>query len=371
MRILKIIVKDTKQGFRDKRALMLGLLLPIVMILVLGTALSGAFNSSDALKGIKIAYLIKGNSPSPILTAFKSSGEKLGMSFAQVNNGGEANKDIQNGKYVCFIKANQNNLEIYKSDLEVVKAGIVESMLNSFVQSYSTLEEISKINPEAAKKIMESSRGYQALVKNTILGASKKPSAMDYYAVTMLTFTIMYSVMASMHALSGERTLGTSNRMLCSPITKGEILIGKILGNVLFSIIQAVIIIGFSKYILKANWGNHIGVIMLIVCAAAFMSTSLGISMSFFIKNQDALRQVLNMLATVLIFLGGGWFPIGDDGILGIISKLSPLKWVNDSIFQIIYSNNFSLVGAALGVCLGISVILIMLASFSFRKEAI
>jgi ABC-2 type transport system permease protein len=55
MRILKIMIKDTKQGFRDKRALMLGLLLPIVMILVLGTALSGAFNSSDALKGIKIA----------------------------------------------------------------------------------------------------------------------------------------------------------------------------------------------------------------------------------------------------------------------------------------------------------------------------
>lgn len=53
--------------------------------------------------------------------------------------------------------------------------------------------------------------------------------AMDYYALTMLTLILMYSSIAGVFAIKSETIARTLNRLLCSPVGKHEILIGKIL----------------------------------------------------------------------------------------------------------------------------------------------
>lgn len=52
---------------------------------------------------------------------------------------------------------------------------------------------------------------------------------MDYYALTMLTLILMYSSIAGVFAIKSETIARTLNRLLCSPVGKHEILIGKIL----------------------------------------------------------------------------------------------------------------------------------------------
>lgn len=206
-------------------------------------------------------------------------------------------------------------------------------------------------------------------MKLSSLGEKTKPTAMDYYAVSMLTLIILYSSITGAHAIKSERVTKTINRLICSPAKKYQIFIGKIFGSLAITILQVLIVIVVSKYVLKAYWGSHVGIVLLLVGAEIIMAVSMGIAVSFLVKNESG---VLNILVPLIAFFGGAYGPVEMYGANVLrFSDLSPLRWINKATFSVIYSNDFSTVGAAIGINLCVAVIFIVIASLHFRKEAL
>ena len=159
------------------------------------------------------------------------------------------------------------------------------------------------------------------------------------------------------------------NRLLCAPVKKYEVLTGKILGALVITSLQVVVVILMSKFLLKTYWGNHMGVILILLASEVAMAVSLGIGVAFLFKNE---RGILNLLIPLIAFFGGSYLPLEGFGkTMLLIAKFSPVGWVNKAIFSVIYSNDYSSVATAIIMNLSLAAIFVLIASLSFRKEAI
>lgn len=369
MTILRVFSKEVIQNLRNVRAMTYLVLFPIILILVLGTALSGAFNKSTEFNDINIIYTSPSNGP--LVQAFKgfmTKGEEIGFTFSEAQSVPEAVELVRNGKYSSYINVGENGLEVYKNDQDSFKAQLVEGVLGTFIQRYKALSQIALVNPGVVGEIIKD-QSNPNFVKLSALGELRQPKAMDYYAVTMLTLIILYSSLTGAHAIKDEKTAKTMNRLLCAPVKKYEVLTGKILGTLVITSLQVLVVVLISKFLLKTYWGTHLGVICLVLASEVVMAVSLGIGVAFVVRNE---RGILNVLIPLMAFFGGCYIPIEDLGkTLLLISNYSPVRWVNKAIFSVIYSNDYSSVTTAIIINLCLALVFVVIASFSFRKEVI
>jgi ABC-2 type transport system permease protein len=373
MNIYCIFITCIKQQLRNKSSWIMGLLFPVVLMLILGTTLAGSFDHSSKFKDINVLY---NNSPNnmALSLAFQGliqHGNEIGIQFIAADNVQQGIQSIENGKYVSFVNVDENGLELFKNENNALKAGLVEAALGSFLQRYNAVHVIANETHTPLNSVMLE-RQQETHVKVSSLGDRKLPKAMDYYAVTMLTFLILASAFNGMAAIDGERSSNTASRLLCSPLKKHEILIGKILGMVLYTFLQALILIGFSKYVMNAFWGDHLVAILFILIPAIVMAVSFGAGLTLLVKNGMLVAQILQGSMNILVFLGGGFFPVNKLGkVMQSISNVSPVKWINQAIFEVIYSSDFSSAKIAILLCLIIAALFIILSSISIRKGAL
>jgi len=369
MTIIRVLSKEIKQNLRNVRAMTFLVLFPIILILVLGTALSGVFDQSTEFKDINIIY--SSHSDGSLPQAFKgfiTKGGEMGFTFTEAQSVQEAEDQVRNGSFACFINVGENGLEIYENDKNAFKANLVEGVLDTFIQRYKALSQIALVNPVVANRMIVD-QSNPSFVKLSTLGEPRQAKAMDYYAITMLTLIILYSSMTGAHAIKDEKAAKTMNRLLCAPVKKYEILTGKILGAIVITSLQVLVVILFSKFLLKTYWGNHLGVISLLLASEVVMAVSLGIGVAFIVRNE---RGLLNILIPLMAFFGGSYIPLDGFGkTMLLVSKFSPVRWVNEAIFAVIYSNDYSTVFQAILINLCLAAIFVVIASFSFKREAI
>ncbi|WMJ79462.1 ABC transporter permease [Clostridium sp. MB40-C1] len=373
MNILNIILKDIKEGFRSKKELALMILFPIVLIVILGTALSSAMNGDIKLGQINVLYTIQGKDNN-IETSFNLLENKLknyNVKFKETNNIEEAKKSLQNGDYACYLLTNEDNKEIkmFKNDRYHLDASFIEGILNTFVQRYNVVNEIGKHDPRMVGQILKENNKKYVNIES--LNEKKEPKAIDYYGVTMTTLIIMYSSMTAAFGIVGEKNRKTSNRMIIAPITKKEIFMGKILSSVIITVIEIIIVIMFSKYVIKVNWGDNLPILLLVLFSEIVMAVSIGIGVAFLTKTEAVMNGILNAVIPVMVFLGGGYVPIDEfkNTLLTNVSNFSPIRWVNSSILNIVFTNNYEKVFPAVLINFSIAFIFLMIASMLFRKE--
>lgn len=202
---------------------------------------------------------------------------------------------------------------------------------------------------------------------------NRSPRSIDYYAVTMLTMIILYSALSGAFAIGGEYIRNTFNRIMCAPIKKAEILGGKILGNIIVNLIQSIIVIFISKYILKAYFGNNMMPIYLVILSEVTMAISIGVGVAFMTKKDTLSSALLHIIVPCITFFGGGFVPIGDlkNNTINLISNLSPLKWTNDALFTFIYSNNIHNIKIAIIINMTIAIVFLSISLLIYKRQVV
>lgn len=372
MKILNIVIKEIKHNFRNKRVLAIMILFPIVLIVILGTAFSKVMSNDVQLGEIKVLYTVQGEGN--VGKAFEDLQKGLkeyNVSFKETEDIKKAKESVQDSNYSCYLLVNEDSKEIkiYKNDRYYLDASFVEGILNTFVQRYNVINEIQEKNPRVIGEILKGSN--KGFVKIEALNEKKEPRAVDYYGVTMTTLIVLYSAMTGAYAMKSEKNRKTEGRMMVAPIGKKEIFIGKILGALVVAILQIFIVIIFSKYVVGVNWGDNIVILLLVIGSEIIMAVSLGIGVSFLTKTESAMNGILNSIIPVMVFLGGGYVPLEqfNSEILNTISNFSPVRWVNSSILNIVFRNNYEKVLPTIAINITAAVILLVTASMLFRRE--
>jgi ABC-type multidrug transport system permease subunit len=121
-------------------------------------------------------------------------------------------------------------------------------------------------------------------------------------------FILLNCIMSGALGLIRERRLHTLDRLLISPLSRGTILFGKILGVYILGVLQAVVIFGFGLA-LGVPMGNLPGVV-LVTLVFILVGCSLGLMISALARREENVQLLGGPIGLVMSALGGGMFPV-------------------------------------------------------------
>jgi len=142
--------------------------------------------------------------------------------------------------------------------------------------------------------------------KISYLHGTSEMGQFDYFGPVLLGFFIFFFVflIAGVSFLR-ERTTGTLERLLSSPLRKWEIVIGYVIGFGIFTLIQATIIAAYTIYVLDMVMEGAFGFVLLITVLLALTALTLGILLSSFANNELQMMQFIPIVVVPQIFFSG------------------------------------------------------------------
>ncbi|AHV98620.1 ABC transporter permease [Paenibacillus sabinae] len=106
-----------------------------------------------------------------------------------------------------------------------------------------------------------------------------------------------------------ERTTGTLERLLATPLKRWEIVIGYVIGFGIFTVFQALLISWFSIQVLGIMMAGSFGYVLLITLLLSMTALTLGTLLSAFAGNELQMIQFIPLVIVPQIFLSG-LFPL-------------------------------------------------------------
>jgi ABC-2 type transport system permease protein len=122
---------------------------------------------------------------------------------------------------------------------------------------------------------------------------------------------------------------------LASPVPAWQILLSKLLVSFILGVASMAVLIAFSAVLLGAEWGNYLGVAVLVVAGvmAAVSTITLVVGVADTAEQAGAIQS---MLALVLGILGGSFFSVARSGALAAtVSRLTPHYWFGEGLVQL------------------------------------
>lgn len=366
--ILHILKKEVITVFRNKRTIIFMLAFPLVLMLVLGSALSNAFDKTVSVGEIHVLYKSSlDKNAAPYFHTFQQYAEKSDIHFEKAGKNTDGLKEVKLGNADGYAVVNGRGIRLYTNGRNSIKGSILEGVFSAFTDQYNLAAEVMKTAPEKAGAAFGKVKNNY--IQTESLLPKKQPGSMDYYAIVITTMICLYASLGSSTLIAGERIRKTADRLIAAPVRKSSIFIGKLFAYVFVYALCIALLIVVSKVVYKANWGDHLPLVCLLLLTEIIFSVSIGIGVSMFSKSAGA-RAILNIFIQLASFFGGAYFKIEHAGKLQALLNLSPLTWINQAITKIIYNNDLSaaIPVAAANLCIALLILLISVTALQKRE---
>jgi len=165
----------------------------------------------------------------------------------------------------------------------------------------------------------------------------------DYYGVTMILYLIISSVTVTPNTFMENKLRQGNIRIAYAPVSKVSIYMSKIISSYLFVGISFSIHMMIMNYFKIVNFGgDNFSYILVLFMVFLLFTVTLGGAVCVILKTEELTNMVLSNISSILAVLSGMFFPVDSLGkVVSNLSNLSPLKWILNSSFRIIYDNNF------------------------------
>ncbi len=208
----------------------------------------------------------------------------------------------------------------------------------------------------------------------TLIGLSfPDEGVLDYIAPALLaTLALFFSFLLTGISFLRERSQGTMERLMASPLSRLDMVVGYLLGFFIFALTQTLIIVLFTIYVLDVNYYGdlwQIFVFQIVVIAAA---VNLGIFLSTFARNEFQMVQFIPLIIVPQIFLCGVIWPVEQmPDYLQWLSSVLPLTYAVDGLRGImLFGKSLADVGLELAVLAGFTIVISILAATTLRRGA-
>lgn len=196
-------------------------------------------------------------------------------------------------------------------------------------------------------------------------------SSFDSFGPVMIGFFSFFFVfLLAGVAFLRERTTGTLERLMATPIRRREIVLGYLGGFGLFAIVQATLVAFFAVYVLGMYMDGAIWLVLLVNLLLTLTALTLGTLLSAFAGSEFQIIQFVPIVIVPQAFFSG-LFPL--DGLtpwLKWLSYVMPLYYGGDALKSIMLrGDGFRAIVPDLSVLLGLSLLFAVLNVFALRKQ--
>lgn len=363
---------------RDRKNLIFMIFFPLFLVFLIGSATSNYFdkeNNNVAIEDLSIYYIDEGDEKTKevfntFIDVVKGSKDLENIELKEISNIDEGKKEVRVNRAILLYLKN-NNIEMYSNNNSSIRASIVYQIIESISDRYNAITEVYTINPLKAEEIINSDNTFNFIEEENI-PYEQSPSSMDYYGVAEIGLMLFYFVSYPLFNLKHDRKNNIKDRIKLSGISTSKYYLASFIGFFIFSYGVSLITYILSNILFDVNYGNNLLIMPLAMIPFLIIVNALGTIIPIISSDDKVAVTILqNIVIPVLCFLGGGYMAMYGDmkGIFNIITKISPLRWFNNSIFRYIYSNDNSLLIDWLtfgGITLVVTVIIIYLIT---RRE--
>ncbi|WP_107839013.1 ABC transporter permease [Metasolibacillus meyeri] len=335
MRISAIVTRIMQQMRRDRRTLALLFLAPLLVL----TLMSFIFNSNEAS-----ITLVVSNGSAPVI-------EKLQQAnFHIIEQDNFSVEQLEEQQYDSWLNLAQENTHL--------------TLLNDNPSTTKmlTVQLTQLMQPTAS----------HTLATNYVYG-DKNTTIFDTFSPMLIGFFVFFFVfLITGIALLKERTSGTLERLLATPIKRFEIVAGYMIGYGILAFLQTIIIALFGIYILDIVHVGSIWLVLLINITLAFVALSLGTLLSSFATSEFQMMQFIPLVIVPQVFFSG-IFPL--DSMVDWLQKIGhvmPLYYAADALNGVMYKGyTFSEITGNLAILASFAIAFITLTIVSLKKYRI
>ncbi|MCX8132203.1 MAG: ABC transporter permease [Clostridia bacterium] len=151
-------------------------------------------------------------------------------------------------------------------------------------------------------------------------------------AMGFLTMFMLLFLGNGMGIILEDKGKKTFMRTFCAPLKEYEMVLGNVLANIVLGVVQIILFLVATKYLLDIDW--KMPVIYVFVIMFAFLISVMGLSIGLigFIRSSQIYAVANSLLATMTCMLGGSFFNIQFmNDTMKKIANFMPQKWVMEA----------------------------------------
>jgi ABC-2 type transport system permease protein len=310
------ITRRLLQQFRhDRRTLALLFVAPLVILGLLGYLIRGGTSAPD----VGIANLDQG----PVGATIVSALERSSKIHAVTINPADGDAKLKDGSLIAYI--------VFPSDFsQLAQQGTIAPEIHLEGSQPGAQAPVLQALQDALTSVAASAIRFQP--RTTYLYGGAHLDQLDYFGAAFIGLILFFLVfVVTIVSFLRERSQGTLERLMASPLRRGEIVVGYMIGFTILALVQAVEVLLFSLYVLKVHNQGNVLLIFGFEVLMALSAVNLGIFLSMFARTEFQAVQFIPLVIVPQVLLSGILFPIS--------TEPRPLQYVSD-VLPLTYAVN-------------------------------
>ncbi|MFR0823324.1 MAG: ABC transporter permease [Clostridia bacterium] len=375
--------------FRNKMLIFWTFAFPII----LGTFFHMAFSNienSEKLEVIPIAI---------VQNEVFENNEIFKQTFAQLSDEKQADRLFE----TCYVNSKEardlledNKISGYiEMTPEETKVIVKENGINETILKYTTEEIIQTkqmVEDIAAKQITEQLTNgeqridYEALYQNILEKVQEetgnlKDVSREHLSYTMIEFytliamTCLYGGTLGMAAINQNLANMSHNgkRVAVSPVSKGKLVISSAIASYITQVLGIALLFIYTLLVLKVDYGNHLGLVILLALCGCLAGLSIGIVVASSLKTNENVKTGIiisvSMLGSFLSGMMGITMKYIIDKNMPILNQINPASMITDGFYTLYYYDSLQRYWTNVIGLLLFTAILLGISIYSLRRQ--
>ena len=344
MRILAISQKVFIELLRDKRTLLLLFAVPIFIMWLMNAAFSASTETDVTIAVVGVSENIT-----------KSLDDVQHITARDFQSQDSAQDALEKEKVDAILSfKDENHYQVTYANTDPSKTNMTRQAINSTLKQVKVQELIDNLKKAQQASIqtqVQSTEGQMTqtttspddssqinikLSENYIYGDKNTTFFTKMTPILMGFFVFFFVFLISGMALLKERTSGTLDRLLATPVKRSDIVFGYMLAYSLVAALQTFVIVLSTIWLLDLEVLGNIGDVIIVNIIFALVALSFGLLLSTLAKSEFQMMQFIPLVITPQIFFSG-IIPLDAmaDWVQSL-GKLLPLYYAGHALSKII-----------------------------------
>jgi len=369
MRTIGIMNRVLKELFRDKRTLALMFVAPILIMLLMSVIFNTNASTDVSVGTVAVSHKLnkqmadikhvtvktydtksaakKALKAEKIDAIVKKNGNNYSLTYANTDSTKTATVKLAFKNALTATSINQLKSALTKSTKATVK---LQAQLQAMQKQQAAATAAAKATGRTTAAQQVTSMKATSTTTATKSTSQKTPKITNHYVygdkdtgyfakmlpILMGFFVFFFVFLISGMALLKERTSGTLDRLLATPVKRSSIVFGYMLSYGVLAVLQTILIVLVTVWMLGIEVvGNMISVIV-INLILALVALAFGILLSTFANSEFQMMQFIPLVIVPQVFFSG-IIPLDSMAAwVKDISYIIPIKYAGDAVTDII-----------------------------------
>lgn len=357
MKILAISKKVFLELLRDKRTLILLFMAPVFIMWLMNAAFSANTETNVSIAAVDVS--------DSIVKSLDDVEHIKAKDYKTESKANEALKDEKVDAVLIFKDENDYQVTYANTDpgktnltRQVITSTLKQAQIQDLIENFKKAQEASA---QAVKKAQSQSGNLQAgdsnevnidqaeteeidssqgddinLSEQYIYGDEDTTFFTKMTPILMGFFVFFFVFLISGMALLKERTTGTLDRLLATPVKRSDIVYGYMLAYSFIAALQTVVIVLSTIWLLDLEVLGNIGDVIIVNILFALVALAFGLLLSTLAKSEFQMIQFIPLIIIPQLFFSG-IIPLDSmTGWVQSIGKVFPLYYAGNALSKIV-----------------------------------